>query len=160
MPAVRRVKVRRNSTMKAVVQNKSRARTEVRARRDRARLQDRPRAFPKPSRAFQGLIPREQIQAYCEAVAREFHPRQIILFGSYAYGRPNLDSDVDLLVVLPFRGSDVRKAIQIRSRFDTPFPMDLIVRKPDFIAQRRQERDMFIELVLAQGQVMYEDQHA
>jgi hypothetical protein len=38
---------------------------------------------------------------------------------------------VDLLVVLPFRGNDVAKAIEIRSRFDTPFPLDLIVRKPD-----------------------------
>src|SRR5438105_280658 len=81
------------------------------------------------------LIPRNRIQAYCDAVAGEFHPEKIILFGSYAYGRPTADSDVDLLVILPFRGSDVRKAIQIRARFDSPFPLDLLVRKPAFIAE-------------------------
>src|SRR3990172_3828636 len=72
----------------------------------------------------------QQIRSYCEAVAREFRPQKIVLFGSYAYGKPTPDSDVDLLVVLPFRGSDVAKAIEIRSNFDAPFPMDLLVRKP------------------------------
>src|SRR5689334_17843964 len=95
------------------------------------------------------------IEAYCHAVAREFHPQKIILFGSYAYGKPTADSDVDLLVILPFHGNDVSKAVQIRSRFDTPFPMDLIVRKPHFIAERLRERDMFIELVMKQGRVIY-----
>jgi hypothetical protein len=45
-------------------------------------------------------------------------------------------------------------------RFDTPFPMDLIVRKPRFIAERLQERDMFIELVMKEGRVLYENEHA
>jgi predicted nucleotidyltransferase len=106
-----------------------------------------------------GLISRTSIEAYCRAVAREFHPQKIVLFGSYAYGNPTADSDVDLLVILPFRGNDISKAVQIRSRFDTPFPMDLIVRKPDFIAERLRERDMFIELVMKRGRVIYEGEH-
>ena len=52
-------------------------------------------------------VPRRQIEAYCRVVAREFKPEKIILFGSYAYGRPTLDSDVDLVVVMPHRGRDV-----------------------------------------------------
>jgi uncharacterized protein len=99
---------------------------------------------------------RNQIHEYCGAVAREFHPQKIILFGSHAYGRPTRHSDVDLLVILPFRGNEVRKAGQIRSRFDTPFPLDLLVRKPRFIAERLRERDMFIELVMNRGVVLYE----
>jgi|ERR1035437_266092 predicted nucleotidyltransferase len=106
------------------------------------------------------LIAPEQIQAYCDAVARDFHPQKIVLFGSYAYGRPTPDSDVDLLVIVPFRGNDSAKAIQIRSRFDTPFPLDLLARKPEFITQRLRERDMFIEWVMTRGRIMYEEQHA
>jgi predicted nucleotidyltransferase len=106
------------------------------------------------------LVNRRLVQSYCDAVAQEFRPQKIILFGSYAYGKPTADSDVDLLVILPFHGNDVAKAIQIRSRFDTPFPMDLLVRKPEFIATRLRERDMFVEEVMTQGRVMYEDQHA
>ena len=106
------------------------------------------------------LIAPEQIQAYCDAVARDFHPQKIVLFGSYAYGQPTPDSDVDLLVIVPFRGNDAAKAIQIRSRFDTPFPLDLLARKPEFITQRLRERDMFIEWVMTRGRIMYEEQHA
>lgn len=116
--------------------------------------------LPVTHRSRNRLIPRERIQAYCDAIAREFRPQKIVLFGSYAYGRPTPDSDVDLLVILPFRGNDVAKAIQIRSRFDTPFPLDLIVRKPEFITRRQRERDMFIERVTTHGQVVYESQHA
>jgi predicted nucleotidyltransferase len=119
---------------------------------------DRLATSPSHDRAVRGR--RKQIRSYCEAVAREFRPQKIVLFGSYAYGQPTPDSDVDLLVVLPFRGNDVAKAIQIRSSFDAPFPMDLLVRKPAFIASRLKERDMFIELVMTQGHVMYESEHA
>jgi len=106
------------------------------------------------------LVSRKLVQNYCDDVAREFRPEKIILFGSYAGGKPTPDSDVDLLVILPFRGNDTAKAIEIRSRFDTPFPMDLLVRKPEFIATRLRERDMFVEAVMARGRVMYESQHA
>jgi predicted nucleotidyltransferase len=106
------------------------------------------------------LISRKLVQNYCDDVAREFLPDKIILFGSCAYIKPTPDSDVDLLVILPFRGNDAAKAIQIRSHFDTPFPMDLLVRKPEFIAMRLRERDMFLEAVMTQGRVMYESQHA
>ncbi len=125
----------------------------------RALAPSRPSGF-SPGSEGASPIPREKIQAYCDAVAREFHPERIVLFGSYAYGQPTPDSDVDLLVILPFRGNDAAKAMQIRARFDTPFPLDLLVRKPDFVAARLRERDMFIERVITQGQIMYESQHA
>ena len=90
-----------------------------------------------------GLISSAQIRAYSDAVAREFSPEKIVLFGSYAYGHPTPDSDVDLLIILPFHGNDVSKAVQIRCRFDTPFPLDLLVRKPRFIDQRLRERHVY-----------------
>jgi uncharacterized protein len=123
-----------------------------------AAIRNRPQQWQR--RRTNARIPRARIQSYCDAIAREFHPRKIVLFGSYAYGRPTADSDVDLLVILPFRGSELSKAIQIRSRFDTPFPLDLIVRKPEFIARRQQERDMFIECIMTRGKVLYESEHS
>jgi len=39
------------------------------------------------------------IQRYCDKIAEAFQPQRIVLFGSYAYGKPTPDSDVDVLVV-------------------------------------------------------------
>ena len=42
------------------------------------------------------MITREDIQATCDDIVREFAPLQVILFGSYAYGMPTTDSDTEL----------------------------------------------------------------
>ena len=62
------------------------------------------------------MIMMEQIESLGKSIVHAFQPERIILFGSYAYGRPNDNSDVDLLVILPFVGKPVRKAIEIRSK--------------------------------------------
>ena len=49
-------------------------------------------------------ITRSYIRKYAAQIARQFRPEKIILFGSYAYGEPTEDSDVDLLVIMPFKG--------------------------------------------------------
>lgn len=49
----------------------------------------------------------EDIQRVTDALVREFQPRRVIMFGSRVYGSPRSDSDVDLLVVMPFEGSPV-----------------------------------------------------
>jgi len=49
-------------------------------------------------------------------IVEEFQPDRIILFGSYAYGQPTEDFDVDLLVILPFEEMPVQKAITIRQK--------------------------------------------
>ena len=98
-----------------------------------------------------------EIQAYCDAIAREFKPEKIILFGSYAYGTPTEDSDVDLMVVLPVvRQRGIRMSIKIRQRLDCSFPMDLLVRTPADVKKRLSWGDSFISEVFTKGRVMYE----
>ena len=81
------------------------------------------------------MISVEQIQALGEEIADEFSPERIVLFGSYAYGEPTADSDVDLLVILRFKGQGVRKAVEILNRVNPRFAVDLIVRTPEEIRQ-------------------------
>ena len=98
----------------------------------------------------------KQIQAYCRVVAREFRPQRIVLFGSYATGSATPESDVDLVVVMPFRGSTTDKVVEIRGRVEAPFPMDLLVWRP---AEER-KRDSFTRSILSEGKVMYETSRA
>lgn len=107
------------------------------------------------------MTDRNEIQAYCDAIAREFKPRKIILFGSYAYGTPTPDSDVDLMVVMPkARSRGERMSLRIRERLDSPFALDLLVRTPRDIEKRLQLGDWFLREVMTQGRVMYESTHA
>jgi uncharacterized protein len=102
------------------------------------------------------LVKPIQIRAFSNAIVREFRPRKIVLFGSYAYGKPTEDSDVDLLVIMPFSRKRGRKSLEIRQRIPADFPLDLIVRTPEFIARRLQWGDCFIQEILGKGDVLYE----
>lgn len=102
------------------------------------------------------MIKRTLIRRFSDAVAKEFRPEKIILFGSYAYGRPSEGSDVDLLVIMPFDRKQGRKSLEIRRRIPASFPMDLIVRTPEFIAQRLAWGDCFTQEILAKGKVLYD----
>jgi uncharacterized protein len=102
-----------------------------------------PFPFP-PKRVYAGAnVPMSIIRRYARAIAEEFHPDKIILFGSYAYGAPHADSDVDLLVIMPARNQH-GQAVRLRYRLAAPFPLDLIVRTPKQVAWRLKERESFL----------------
>lgn len=88
-------------------------------------------------------------------IAREFAPERIILFGSYAYGTPTDDSDVDLLVIMPFTGHHAAKAVEILERVDPHFPLDLLVRTPAQVRQRLEWNDFFLREVMEKGCILY-----
>ena len=103
------------------------------------------------------MIDRRQIRKFSAAVAREFRPEKIILFGSYAYGTPTEDSDVDLLVIMPrtrLRGE--RMSLRIRLAVPRNFPLDLLVRTPADVAKRLRWGDCFLREVVEKGKVLYE----
>ena len=107
------------------------------------------------------MISPKHIEDYCAAIAREFKPERIILFGSYAYGKPSADSDVDVMVVMPPpRRRRIRQSLEIRRRVPAGFPVDILVRAPAEIARRLRWGDSFIREVTTKGRVMYEARHA
>ena len=95
----------------------------------------------------------EQISA---SIAREFNPQKIVLFGSHAWGNPTPESDVDLLVVLPFEGKGWRMAAAIREKVNVTFPLDLIVRTESQLADRLQRHDSFFTEIVKKGKVLHE----
>ena len=119
------------------------------------------RELKRPSdRCRLGLvITQRQIETYAEDVARQFSPLKIVLFGSYAYGNPTEDSDVDLMVVMPKDPAGLRnreRAMAILSTIPKSFPLDLLVKDPEDISWRLEEGDCFLQDVFSKGRVLYE----
>jgi predicted nucleotidyltransferase len=106
------------------------------------------------------MVSRQRIQDYADQIAQTFHPDRIILFGSYAYGTPSDDSDVDLLVVMTAKDRDMKKALQIIQSCRPDFPLDVLVYDPAYLHQRANMEDWFVREILEKGRVLYEGRYA
>lgn len=117
-----------------------------------ADLQLAPTSSP---RTPDGLIPASAIDALAREIAAQFNPERIYLFGSYAYGTPTPDSDVDIMVVMN-TDDMMHQAGEIRTAIDVDYPSDILVYTPAYLAERLALGDFFIEQVAAQGIVLYD----
>jgi predicted nucleotidyltransferase len=104
-------------------------------------------------------VTQEKIQEIADKIAKEYKPEKIILFGSYAWGKPDENSDVDLLIVK--ETNDRRDTAGKISRLISPrsFPVDILVYAPDEVERKiREERNLFIEDIVNNGRILYERQ--
>ena len=99
---------------------------------------------------------KQDITVFVKQVVDRFHPQRVILFGSYAYGKPTDDSDVDLLVVMPHEGHSAIQSAKIRQTVRAGFPMDLVVRSPSDIRRRLAVGDCFIKEIMERGRPLYD----
>jgi HEPN domain-containing protein/predicted nucleotidyltransferase len=115
-----------------------------------------PVAYVQPYRYPSPNIPLSAIRRFARQIAERFHPEEIILFGSYAYGQPHAESDVDLLVIMPSRDA-IDQSIRIDLAFEWPFSHDLIVRTPQQIERGLRQDNWFLREVMEKGKVLYQD---
>ena len=106
------------------------------------------------------MVTQRQISKIVRRIKNNYSLEKIILFGSYAYGQPEEDSDLDLLVVV--KKSDLprhKRAREIRKRLwgliDTP--KDILVYTEDEIEEWKEVEQAFITKVMNQGRVLYEN---
>lgn len=98
----------------------------------------------------------------------ELNPYRIILFGSYAYGNPHIDSDIDLLVVT----NDLYIPATFKEKTDLyisvsehilniskQVPIDLIVYTLPMYEQFIETGSSFSKEILSKGIVIYETKH-
>jgi predicted nucleotidyltransferase len=79
---------------------------------------------------------------------------KVILFGSYAAGRRDLFTDLDLLVVMDSELDFVHRTAEMYARIHTNVDMDLLVYTPEEFVKNKENG--FIRQALATGQVVYE----
>jgi len=103
------------------------------------------------------MIGPDKISEIVNKIAAGYNPDKIILFGSYASGNPDENSDLDLFVIKesdlprPQRTAQVRKMI-----YGSMVPIDLIVYTPKEIDESKDNRYGFVYEVLNSGRILYE----
>lgn len=92
-----------------------------------------------------------------EKIVREINPKKIILFGSYAWGKPTEDSDVDLFIIQESSESRLNRQAELRRKlWGSGVPMDLLVYTPEEVKKRLEIDDPFISYILNKGKVLYQ----
>ena len=92
-----------------------------------------------------------------QRIVNELNPENVILFGSYAYGKPNPHSDVDLLVIMKTSASLKERSWKVsRLLLPRPFPVDILVKTPKEIEKALKSGDFFLKEILTRGKVLYE----
>src|SRR2546429_9032687 len=87
----------------------------------------------------------DSLLPYIRVLVTQFQPDEVILFGSYAYGNPRRDSDIDLLIIKELQDAPCREASRIREAWwplrlsGTNLGFDLLVESPERHRQRLAE---------------------
>jgi predicted nucleotidyltransferase len=102
-------------------------------------------------------VTEEALAVIVQRLVPALKPHKIIVFGSYIYGAPSPDSDVDLLVIVETQARPVDRYLRVSSLLrPRPFPLDILVKTPEEIEQAFVQGDPFIIELLTQGRVLYE----
>ncbi len=99
---------------------------------------------------------KDRIEEFVNRVVSRFKPEKVILFGSHASGESEANSDVDILIIMDFDGRPHQKAFEIRKSIQRTFPLDLLVRRADYITHRLNQEDFFLNEIINNGKVLYE----
>lgn len=91
-------------------------------------------------------------------IQREYHPEKIILFGSYAWGKPRKHSDIDLFIIKKTKARHIDRSVEIRKILDEEnriVALDPIVYTPGETKERLKIGDDFIKKIMTKGTVLY-----
>ncbi len=101
-------------------------------------------------------VTEDLIREIKDRIVSSIHPEKIILFGSYAYGTPTKDSDVDLLVIMPSDEPMHKRIFRIRKLLrDFRVPKDIIVYTPQEVEKWKNVTNAFITSIIKKGKVIY-----
>jgi len=93
-----------------------------------------------------------------DKLAREYRPERVVLFGSYAYGTPDEESDIDLLIIKNTPEAFIDRWATVRRILSDPkrrTPLETLILTPEEVSQRLEIGDQFIMEILEKGKVLY-----
>lgn len=93
-----------------------------------------------------------------DKIKSSYRPEKIILFGSYAYGTPKPDSDIDFLIIKTTPDRPIDRRVMVRKIISDPkrrIPFEIMVLTPKEIQDRLNIGDQFIQEIIKNGEVLY-----
>lgn len=103
---------------------------------------------------------RRVIRKILQKIVAEYAPQKVVLFGSYAWGNPGPDSDIDLLIIKETAERFLERWMTVQrilSGTHRSFPVETLVLTPQEIEKRLEIGDQFIAEILERGEVLYGD---
>jgi predicted nucleotidyltransferase len=101
---------------------------------------------------------RQLILSLVEKIKERYSPVKIVLFGSHAYGKPDVDSDIDLLIIKNTDKRPMDRWVEIKRilrDFQRTAPVSPLIYTEKEIEERKAIKDFFIEEILEKGEVLY-----
>ncbi|TSC77735.1 MAG: DNA polymerase beta domain-containing protein [Parcubacteria group bacterium Gr01-1014_33] len=98
----------------------------------------------------------QKIKEIVQKIVNEYQPEKIILFGSWAWGTPGKDSDVDLFIVKKSEQSQFERIREVkRIIFGTDIATDVLVYTPEQVERRSALGDPLVKKILSSGRLLY-----
>ena len=99
----------------------------------------------------------ELLKRVTQTIVERFHPKRIVLFGSYARGEARPESDLDLFIEMESTLRPPERAVEVSAVFGLhPWPLDVIVYTPDEVRRLRGMRGTLLSVIEREGRVLYE----
>ena len=102
------------------------------------------------------MVEQKNIQEVVQRIAKNYKPEKIYLFGSFAWGKPNKDSDVDLFIIKSTEAKHLERDKTVRRIINRELPADLLIYTPQETQKRLSMGDFFIKNILQKGKMLYE----
>ncbi|MBM4177400.1 nucleotidyltransferase domain-containing protein [Candidatus Gribaldobacteria bacterium] len=100
-------------------------------------------------------IKQKDIEGVVTKIAKHYKPEKIYLFGSFAWGKPNYDSDVDLFIVKNTDKDRLNRDIEVQRIIKGVLPVDSLVYTPKEVAKRLDLGDFFVQDIINKGKLIY-----
>ena len=103
------------------------------------------------------MVTEEKIHEIVNKIVNFYKPEKIILFGSYANGKANSDSDVDLIIIKETEVPKQKRGREIRKyMFGMMVPMDLKIYTNEEFTKDLSNPYSFIYSAIKNSKVLYE----
>ena len=98
----------------------------------------------------------KEIKKIVRQIVKKYKPEKIILFGSFAYGRPKPSSDIDLLIIKKTKEKKIKCIKDVLMQIKSNLPVEPLIYNPEEVQERLSLGDFFFQDIIKKGKVVYE----